>query len=159
MALIIGTGSNLGDKKAHLALAKEKLGQYFTFTAESKIYISPPVGAKYEKGPYFYNQALEFQTPSSPPWKAETIMEKLLIIEKEMGRRRSVHHLHTPRVIDLDLLFLDEQRLETPHVTLPHPRLFERSFVVRPLSELPCFEALKKHFDFPEKFKVLATPL
>ena len=159
MPLIIGTGSNLGDRASHLQKAKERLMGHFTFTAESRVYSSPPVGVGYENGPLFYNQVLEFQTPSGITWGVAKIMDKLLEIEREMGRKREASDPYGPRGIDLDLLFLDRQIWKTPHVTIPHPRLFERSFVVKPLRELPSFGVLKKHFDFPQTFNNVATPI
>ena len=77
-------------------------------------------------------------------------MAKLFAIEEKMGRIR--HIKKGPRIIDLDILFLDDKNINTPLATIPHPRLFERSFVVMPLSELPCFKKLRSSFVFPSIF-------
>lgn len=152
MSLFIATGTNLGDRKANLLEAKNLLHQHLQLIAESRIYESPAVD--YEKQPDFYNQVLEFKIPSLTP---EEVMQLLLKLELAMGRNRTIPR--GPRVIDMDILFWDNLKIETPHLTLPHPRLFERSFVVLPLSELPGFADLEKHFQFPKKFTNFASPL
>jgi len=152
MSLFIATGSNLGDRRKNLIEAKNILNNHFQFIAESRIYESPAVD--YENQPDFYNQVLEFTVPNSTP---QEVMQLLLKIEADMGRQRTV--AKGPRLIDLDILFWNEIEIETPQLTLPHPRLFERSFVVLPLSELPGFADLKKYFQFPAKFTNSARPL
>lgn len=153
MSLFIATGTNLGDRKANLTEAKNLLNNHFEFIAESRIYESPAVD--YENQPDFYNQVLEYKTPSH--MQPIDCMKLLLKIEAEMGRQRTV--AKGPRVIDLDILFWDVLKIETQELTLPHPRLFDRSFVVLPLSELPGFALLQRHFNFPIDFTNSAIPL
>lgn len=151
-SLFIATGSNLGDRKKNLLEAKNYLLQNLKLIAESRIYESPAVD--YLNQPDFYNQVLEFALPESNP---TSVMLELLEIEKIMGRNRLIPK--GPRLIDLDLLFWDLSRLENDVVQIPHPRIFERSFVVLPLSELPGFKILQQHFTFNFKFNNHATPL
>lgn len=151
-SLFLATGTNLGDRLKNLSVAKEFLLQHFEFIAESRIYESPAVD--YLNQPDFYNQVLEFKIPFID---ANHVMELLLSIEKEMGRNRLIPK--GPRLIDIDILFWGDQMIKTDLVQIPHPRLFERSFVVLPLSELPGFKPLQKKFHFKFLFDNHATPL
>lgn len=145
MSLVISTGSNLGDREINLEQAKQCLTEHFNLMAESALYISPAVD--YTDQPDFYNQVLEFKIP---PLSTGDVMETLLKIEDGMGRIRRI--LKGPRLIDLDLLFWGDEKIKTRNLTIPHPRLFERSFVILPLRELPCFSRLEKSFFFPDTF-------
>ncbi len=148
----IATGSNLGNKKANLFLALTQLQLHFQLVAQSRIYESPAVD--YLNQPDFYNQVLEFELPLSSP---EEAMALLLKIEKEMGRNRIIPK--GPRLIDLDILFWGELQISNQMLQIPHPRLFERSFVVYPLSELPGFSKLKTMHTFRLEFDNSATAL
>lgn len=145
MSLFIATGTNLGERKLNLEQARDTLSQHLTFIAESRIFESPAVD--YLNQPDFYNQVLEFKIPEAHP---EAVMDLLLKVEADMGRSRTI--LRGPRIIDLDMLFWGEKTYSTPKLILPHPRLFERSFVVLPLSELPGFKLLEKNFSFKFSF-------
>jgi len=151
-SFFVATGTNLGDRKKHLNEAKNILCQQFTLIAESRIYESPAVD--YLNQPDFYNQVLEFQLPGLSP---EEVMQRLLQIEKDMGRNREIPK--GPRIIDLDILFWSDKKILSELLIVPHPRLFERSFVVLPLSELPGFNELQKIFDFKFTFTNSASPL
>ncbi len=152
MSLFIGLGTNLGDKKKNLAQAKGHLQKHFKLISTSQIYTSPAID--YFDQPDFYNQVMEFELPELSPDK---VMEILLKIELGMGRQR--HIPKGPRIIDLDLLFFADQKHQTSLVEIPHPRAFERSFVVNPLRELPGFVPLKSKFDFPHSFSNQSSPL
>jgi 2-amino-4-hydroxy-6-hydroxymethyldihydropteridine diphosphokinase len=152
MSLFIATGTNLGDRKQNLIRAKTLLTAYLKLIAASKIYESPAVD--YLNQPDFYNQVLEFEIPKENPLE---IMCLLLKIELEMGRNREIPK--GPRLIDLDILFWDTLKIEEPDLILPHPRLFERSFVVLPLSELPGFKNLQKNFSFSFSFDNMAKAI
>lgn len=152
MSFFIATGSNLGNRLQHLREARVILSREFVFIAESRIYESPAVD--YLNQPDFYNQVLEFKVPTESP---ERVMTKLLELEKIMGRNRTVPK--GPRVIDLDILFWNDDVISTPTLTIPHPRLFERSFVVLPLSELPGFKKLQTKFSFNFSFDNSASPI
>ncbi|MDD4974268.1 MAG: 2-amino-4-hydroxy-6-hydroxymethyldihydropteridine diphosphokinase [Bacteriovorax sp.] len=144
-SFFIATGSNLGDRAQNLFEAKVLLQQHFELIAESRIYESPAVD--YLNQPDFYNQVLEFTLPLENP---ETIMSLLLHLEKEMGRNRLIPK--GPRLIDLDILFWGLLKIQSETLQIPHPRLFARSFVVLPLSELPGFKILEKNFIFKFHF-------
>lgn len=150
MSLIIGLGTNLGNRVENLQKAKNLLKKHFNLIAQSRLYLSPP--ADYFDQPDFINQVLEFCRPELEP---DSIMNILLDIENEMGRQRLIPK--GPRIIDLDLLFLGQETFKSLKVEVPHPRLFERNFVVLPLSELPYYSVLKKVFPFPSFHSNLTT--
>lgn len=151
-SFFIATGTNLGDRNQNLENAKLRLQKHFKLIAESRIYESPAVD--YLNQPDFYNQVLEFVIPSI---SAHQTMNLLLKIEKEMGRNRLVPK--GPRLIDLDILFWGLDEIQSPTLFIPHPRLFERSFVVLPLSDLPGFKILEKKYKFNSSFNNHATPI
>lgn len=152
MSLIIATGSNIGDSLAHLQEAKTKLSEHFSLLAESRVYQSAAVD--YENQPDFFNQVLEFALPASEP---DEVMKLILKIEKSMGRTREI--LRGPRTIDIDIIFWELKQINSEHLTVPHPRWMERSFVVRPIQELPFFQTIKKCYKIPTSFTVEATPV
>lgn len=94
----------------------------------SSLYQSAAVG--YLNQPDFINAVVEISTLLLP----ETLLEKLLAIEHDVGRER--HFANAPRVLDCDLLLYDDAIINTKNLTLPHPRMFERSFVLLPLAEI-----------------------
>lgn len=150
MALIIGLGTNLGNRTENLEKAQSLLQRHFTLVAKSRLYLSPP--ADFIDQPDFINQVLEFRRPESTP---EEVLNILLNIENEMGRKRSIPK--GPRIIDLDLLFLGLENFINSRIQVPHPRLFERNFVVLPLMELPYYSVLKNVFPFPSFHSTLST--
>ncbi|MBC7427522.1 MAG: 2-amino-4-hydroxy-6-hydroxymethyldihydropteridine diphosphokinase [Bacteriovorax sp.] len=152
MSLFIATGSNLGDRLLYLNEAREALSHEFLFIAESRVYES--LAVDYLNQPDFYNQVLEFKIPDDNP---ESVMKKLLEIEKTLGRNRIIPK--GPRVIDIDMIFWDDVKINTAALQIPHPRLFERSFVVLPLSELPGFKKLHLKFQFNFSFDNTASPI
>lgn len=152
MSLFITIGSNLGNRHETLKVAKDILSSTFDLIKESRIYESPAVD--YINQPDFLNQVLEFHTP---PLQPLDVLNFCLSVEKLLGRERNIPK--GPRIIDIDLLFWDLSKVANEHLTLPHPRLFERSFVVLPLSELPGFFDLQKHYKFTFNFDNTATPI
>ena len=153
MSLVIGTGSNLGDSQFALFRTKTILKNHFEIIAESRIYSSS--AQDYKNQPDFLNQVLEFKIPDN--YTPEEVMKKLLSIEETMGRKREIKF--GPRNIDIDLLFWDFVERNSKELILPHPRWIERSFVVKPLSELPFYSRLEKKFHIPKTFVIDATPL
>jgi 2-amino-4-hydroxy-6-hydroxymethyldihydropteridine diphosphokinase len=126
-------GSNLGDRAANLRAALEALTALpgVTGLRASRFYETDPVGPV-EQGP-FLNAAAVCDTPLSPT----ALMSRLLEIEHSLGRRpREQRQPWGPREIDLDLLLHGDTVTDTPALTLPHPRMHERAFVLRPLAEL-----------------------
>lgn len=126
----VGIGSNLGDREAHLRRAIDLLGAEngIEVTGVSQIRETEPWGPV-EQGP-FLNGAVRVETALAP----RVLLERLLEIEQHMGRVRTERF--GPRTIDLDLLLYGQETVEEPGLTVPHPRLSERSFALEPLVEL-----------------------
>ena len=152
MSLLIATGSNLDQPLENLAMARERLSDKFELIAASRIYRSAAVD--YEAQPDFFNQVLEFQIPNMSP---DQTMAWLLEAEKTMGRVRDVSR--GPRTIDMDIILWGIETHHTKLVDIPHPRWLERSFVIRPIQELPFFKTIEKCFTIPRSFKVEAFPI
>jgi len=152
MSLIIATGTNLNNKLENLHQAKTLLSEKFEFIAESSIYTSAAI--EYLNQPDFYNQVLEFKTPELTP---STILTIILEIEKLMGRVRVIDK--GPRIIDIDIIFFGLVEISLPDLIIPHPAWSQRSFVVKPLQQLPFYQTLKKHFIIPTEFNNIATPI
>ena len=129
MLAYVGLGSNLGDREATLRHALDLLARQARVVAVSSFRETEPWG--FEEQPPFLNAAAAIET-ELPPRK---LLDTLISIERELGRVRGGVR-YGPRTIDLDLLLYDELELEEPGLTLPHPRLHERRFVLEPLAEL-----------------------
>ncbi|MDH4093256.1 MAG: 2-amino-4-hydroxy-6-hydroxymethyldihydropteridine diphosphokinase [Betaproteobacteria bacterium] len=128
-AAYIGLGSNLDEPRAQLERAFEELAALpqSRLVARSPLYRSAPVGAP---GPDFVNAVAELDTQLS----AAQLLDGLQAIETRHARQRPARN--APRTLDLDLLLYDEMALASPTLTLPHPRMHLRAFVLRPLLEL-----------------------
>ena len=131
----IALGSNLPSQAAgreqNLTLAIRRLGKLGEVTAVSSFFDTAPVA--YTDQPRFLNAAALLRTALGP----EQLLEALLAIELEMGRDRSeAVPPKGPRILDLDLLWFDELVLQTPELTLPHPAMHGRRFVLEPLAEI-----------------------
>lgn len=128
---LIALGSNLGDRSANLGRAIGFLGLSpgVRVEAVSGLLDNPAVGGPADSPP-FLNAAARLRTTLQPL----ELLHLLLDIERQLGRVRSVRW--GPRTIDLDLLMYEQLCLETPELTLPHPRMHERLFVLRPLAEI-----------------------
>jgi len=128
-SVFLGLGSNLGDREAALERAEALLlGRGFRATARSSLYLTEPVGGPPQD--WFLNQVLGGETALAP----EDLLAACLETEREMGRRRGERW--GPRAIDIDLLLYGSERRQALGLTLPHPRLAERLFVLVPLSEI-----------------------
>ena len=127
----VGLGSNLGDRAGHLLLAvRGMLDAGLDVIRLSSIYETEPV--EYENQPAFLNMVAEVRGSTLP--LPEQMMARLLRIEYTLGRKRDIRM--GPRTVDLDLLIFKHQQLETEFLTVPHPRLASRRFVLVPLNEL-----------------------
>jgi 2-amino-4-hydroxy-6-hydroxymethyldihydropteridine diphosphokinase len=127
----VGLGSNLGDRAGHLLLAvRGMLDASLDVIRLSSIYETEPV--EYEHQPAFLNMVAELRGSTLP--SPEQTLARLLRIEYALGRTRDVRM--GPRTIDLDLLIFKDQQIETEFLTVPHPRLVTRRFVLVPLNEL-----------------------
>lgn len=126
----IGLGSNLGDRAGNLLLAvRGLLEASFDLCKLSGIYETEPVGL--ENADNFLNMVAEIQATHVT---SSQMMARLLRIEYLLGRREKSEK--KPRTIDLDLLFYGNERADSPFLTLPHPRLHLRNFVLVPLAEV-----------------------
>jgi len=128
----VGLGSNLGDREATIRRAVELLGERpgVEVVAVSTLRDTDPVG--YEDQPRFLNGAVALEVDLPP----RALLEELLAVERELGRDRPQETRWGPRTIDLDLLLYGEEAVDEPGLTVPHPRLAERQFVLEPLYEL-----------------------
>jgi 2-amino-4-hydroxy-6-hydroxymethyldihydropteridine diphosphokinase len=130
----IALGSNLasviGDRAANLREALRRLSGLGEIKSVSTFFDTEPVD--YVDQPRFLNAAVLLDTSLGP----EALMQALLAVEREMGRDRSDVPTKGPRVIDLDLLLYDNKILSTVELTLPHPAMHERLFVLEPLNEI-----------------------
>ena len=127
----VGLGSNLGDRAGYLLLAvRGMLDAGLDVIRLSSIYETEPV--EYENQPAFLNMVAELRGSTLP--SPDQTLARLLRIEYALGRKREVHM--GPRTIDLDLLIYKDQQLEAEFLTVPHPRLYSRRFVLVPLNEL-----------------------
>lgn len=129
----VALGSNLGDRGLHLAAARHHLlalhegpGPFLC----SRVYETEPVDCP-EGSPAFWNAAIELSTSLAPL----EVLDALQGVERMLGRPAQ-HGFHAPRTIDLDLLYCDAISLACDRLTLPHPRIAERLFVLRPLADI-----------------------
>jgi 2-amino-4-hydroxy-6-hydroxymethyldihydropteridine diphosphokinase len=127
----VGLGANLGDRERTLREAVEALAaaEGVEVVAVSTVRETEPVGVGEQ--PLFLNGAVELGTTLT----ARELLEVLLAVEQRFGRVRAPGE-HGPRTLDLDLLLYGEEVIEEPGLTVPHPRLHERRFVLEPLAEL-----------------------
>lgn len=125
----VAIGANLGDAKRAVEDAIEALGRLprSQVLARSSLYRTAPVDAA---GPDFINAVVALQTGLMPL----ELLDALQAIETAAGRERP--YRHAPRTLDLDLLLHGETVLDTPRLTLPHPRMNQRAFVLVPLAEI-----------------------
>ncbi|MDH4231183.1 MAG: 2-amino-4-hydroxy-6-hydroxymethyldihydropteridine diphosphokinase [Nitrospirota bacterium] len=130
MAIVyIGLGSNLGDRKKNCLRAIGLLKQNgLSVTRQSSIYETKPWGVTEQ--PEFVNMAVKAETELAP-FQLLALLKK---IEKDMGRQETVRW--GPRILDLDILLYDDIIMNTETLTIPHPLMQEREFVLRPLSEI-----------------------
>ncbi len=129
MKAYIGLGGNLGDRYANLRAGLDGMTRRgLPPRALSSVWETEPVG--WPGAPWFLNMAAEVDSERQPT----EILAALLDIEREVGRVRWAPN--APRVLDLDLLAVDEIVLNLPVLTLPHPRMWERRFVLEPLAEI-----------------------
>jgi 2-amino-4-hydroxy-6-hydroxymethyldihydropteridine diphosphokinase len=128
----IGLGANLGPREETLASAAKKVQALpgVTRLTISRLYYTEPQGVKDQ--PWFANQAAAVECDES--WAPRAFLDSLLRIEAELGRSRDA--VWGPRVVDLDLLLFGDRIEESAGLTLPHPRLGERAFVLVPLLEI-----------------------
>ncbi len=125
----IGIGANLGDARNTVSLAIARLAQLpqTSLTAQSSLYQTAPVDAE---GDDYVNAVVEIHTALT----AASLLLSLQELELAFGRERP--YRHAPRTLDLDLLLYGDQQIETDTLTVPHPRMTERAFVLLPLLQI-----------------------
>ncbi len=128
----LALGGNLGDVRATFerAIAMLCSDSAVTLTARSSNYRTPPWGVTDQ--PAFLNAVIAIATTLAP----HALLHRALDCERALGRDRARERHWGPRTIDIDILAYDNLDLHDPHLTLPHPHLFERAFVLVPLAEI-----------------------
>jgi len=125
----VGLGSNLGDSRALLRAAVDGLAAAGDVVGVSPLYETEPVGGPGGQGPYL-NVVVELSTGDTP----RQLLERCRALEEAAGRVRTVRW--GPRTLDADVLWVQGCEVDEPDLTVPHPRLWERRFVVAPLADL-----------------------
>ncbi len=135
----LGLGSNLGDRRATLRRAVAQLEATGDVTAVSPLYETAPVGGPEDQGPYL-NLVVELSTTDDP----RQLLERCQALEKAAHRVRTVRF--GPRTLDADVLLVGDLVVDEPDLVVPHPRMWERRFVVQPLSDLaPGLVSAERH--------------
>lgn len=131
MRAYVALGSNLGDSKQHLLDAMEALAAlpHTQVTARSRIYRTPPWGVVDQ--PDFLNAVVALETPLEP----HELLDALLAIERAAGRQRNGERWG-PRTLDLDLLYVADRVVNDERLSLPHPHIADRAFVLLPLHDV-----------------------
>jgi 2-amino-4-hydroxy-6-hydroxymethyldihydropteridine diphosphokinase len=126
----VGIGSNLDDPRAHVTQAFDDLDRlpHTRVVRKSSLYRSAPVG--YAAQPDFVNAVAQLETGLP----AERLLAEMQDVENRHARKRSF--ANAPRTLDLDLLLFGDAKLDTGHLIVPHPRMHERAFVLKPLLEI-----------------------
>ena len=124
----LALGSNLGNRAANLKEAIASLSPQMDVKAKSKVYETPPWG--YAEQGKFLNQVVKAKTYVEP----EPLLKHLKRLEVALGRVASFQN--GPRLIDIDILFYEDLVLESPTLTIPHPRVHERGFVLLPMMDI-----------------------
>ena len=129
---LLALGGNLGNVRETLARAIAKLCESgdVRLLARSSDYLTPPWGV--EDQPPFVNLCIKVNTALTP----QALLARAQAVERAFGRHRSSEQRWGPRTLDIDILTYDDLVLSEPELTLPHPRLFERAFVLMPLAEI-----------------------
>lgn len=129
VSVFVALGANLGDAPGTVRQAIAALGELpqTTLVRASGLYRSAPWEAS---GPDFINAVVELRTAMN----AHALLAALHGLEAQAGRERP--YLNAPRTLDLDLLLYGDEHIATPRLTVPHPRMWERAFVLRPLAEI-----------------------
>jgi 2-amino-4-hydroxy-6-hydroxymethyldihydropteridine diphosphokinase len=126
----LGVGSNLGDRKANIEKAVNSLRKIKKIKIDkvSKFYEASPQGGPRQGK--FLNGAIRLRTALEP----SLLLKKIKSIEKKLGRKKTVRY--GPRIIDLDILLYADRIINKKNLKIPHPRMFEREFVLKPLIEI-----------------------
>jgi 2-amino-4-hydroxy-6-hydroxymethyldihydropteridine diphosphokinase len=126
--IYLSLGSNMGDREAHLRDAITRLEKLDRVVSVSSFYETEPVEVTNQD--WFLNCAVGLETTAAP----EQLMAAILQIEQEMGRQRLQNK--GPRIIDIDILLFSDEIIDSPELTVPHPAMQDRRFVLEPLAEI-----------------------
>ena len=134
MQTYIGLGSNLGKKEHNIDFAIQQIAeQVGKVIRRSTFYHSDPVG--FSSDNQFVNAVVLVETQLEPL----DLLHQLQYIEREMGRtNKTKEGVYEDRIIDIDILLYDNLTIDLPELTIPHPRMQERDFVMKPLKEIQC---------------------
>jgi len=127
---IISLGNNIGNWKIIFDSAMLKIAELGAIDFKSSVYKTEPWGLKEQ--PWFKNQVIGILTTKSPL----ELLSALLKIESELGRVRNQEQHWGPRTLDLDIILFEEMDISNETLTIPHPRMHERNFILQPLSEI-----------------------
>ncbi len=128
VAIYLALGSNLGDRMSNLASAVEHLSRKMKIKKRSSAFETEPLYI--EEQPLFLNAVLSASTSLTP----FELLHFVKTVERKLGRQTSFRN--APRLIDIDILFYGDQVVNSPELTIPHPRITERAFVLVPLTEI-----------------------
>lgn len=142
--IILGLGSNMGDRIRHLQSAVNKISEFISIEKISSIYETPPF--EMEADINFYNLCLEGKTELS----ADDVLTKCLQLEKKAGRTvKRDSNTFESRPLDIDILYFNGEIINDENLKIPHPEIHKRKFVLEPLNEIS-----PEHFDPLRKFKI-----
>jgi len=130
MLAYLSLGSNLGEREQHLADAISALKKYGEVVLRSLLYETEPV--QFKQQPWFLNCIIGLETSLSP----EDLLTGLLEIERQLGRVRNPEEKKGPRIIDIDILLYGTDVVESEALSIPHPEMHKRRFVLKPLAEV-----------------------
>jgi 2-amino-4-hydroxy-6-hydroxymethyldihydropteridine diphosphokinase len=137
MKAVIALGSNLGDRELNIDSAVAEISKIIEVTHLSTNHETDPVGGPDQ--PKYLNAVLIAESLLAP----DELLKALLAIESRLGRVRDIHW--GPRTIDLDLIIVDDEKIDSPDLVLPHPRAHERRFVLEPWAEIDPDAVLPGH--------------
>ena len=137
MKAVIALGSNLGDRELNIDSAVAEISKIIEVTHLSTNHETDPVGGPDQ--PKYLNAVLIAESLLAP----DELLKALLAIESRLGRVREIHW--GPRTIDLDLIIVDDEKIHSPDLVLPHPRAHERRFVLEPWAEIDPDAVLPGH--------------
>lgn len=131
MKLLLGLGSNLGDRAQNLAAARKAIGEFAPIQRESTVIETDPWG--YESANKYLNQVIVCECSLDP----EALLEKTQQVERDLGRKsKTQNQNYQDRSIDIDILTYGNLNISTPNLTIPHPHMGEREFILKSLREL-----------------------
>lgn len=143
--IYIGVGTNLGDRMANIERAIEELTLIgIAVNRTASVYETKPWG--FDSEDLFLNTVFE----CSSPMNSMDCLKALQFVEKKIGRKKTVNEGYESRIIDLDILLFKDQQIALPELTIPHPYITERQFVISPMYELThshFFESLGTDFE------------